>query len=158
MSRKPHIFSDSDGVLFDFELGYFNAFGHHFHAVEAGVAWKNIYRMPDFYDNLPLMPGAEEYWAMIEGLDPTVLTGAPTAGHEAACAAKRRAIARHFGAHVPVITCYSRDKPLHMKNPGDVILDDQQKNVDKWIASGGVGILYRDPHQAVGELRKVLGI
>lgn len=77
MSRKPHIFSDSDGVLFDFELGYFNAFGHHFHAVEAGVAWKNIYRMPDFYDTLPLMPGAEEYWAMIEGLDPTVLTGAP---------------------------------------------------------------------------------
>lgn len=152
----PHLFSDNDGVLADFEAGFKQVFGREFNDVPVGVAWKMIYRDPDFYFKLPMMPGAEKYWETILPLNPTILTGCPTSGYDAAADAKRRWIAKYLGAAVPVITCYSRNKPDHMLAAGDVLIDDHEKNTSKWIAAGGHGILLVDHDQALAELAEYL--
>lgn len=152
----PHLFSDNDGVLADFEAGFEQVFGRSFYDVPAGVAWKMIYKDPDFYFKLPMMPGAEDYWATILPHNPTILTGCPTSGYDAAADAKRRWIAKYLGAEVPVITCYSRNKPDHMTAPGDILIDDHEKNTSKWVAHGGHGILLTSHDQALAELAEYL--
>lgn len=139
---NSHPFLDSDGVFADFEGGFHARFGRYFATTPVGVAWNLIYKTPDFYATLPLMPGARELWDVVQGRNPTVLTGCPTAGRAQAETAKRFWWAENFGKDVKVITCARKDKPLHMINPGDLLLDDHQKNIDPWVAAGGVGILY----------------
>lgn len=152
----PHLFSDNDGVMADFEAGFKQIFGREFHSVPVGVAWNLIYKDPEYYFKLPLMAGALEYWERIRHLNPTVLTGCPTSGYEAAADAKRRWIAHHLGADVKVITCFSRDKQKHMTGPGDVLIDDHEKNLKNWRTAGGHGILLVTHDQALAELEEYL--
>ncbi len=158
VNTDPHTFTDADGVLFDFERGFELRFGGKFHETPVGVAWNLIYKTPDFYAELPLMPNAFDYWDTIRPHHPTVLTGAPTAGRAAAEAAKRFAIKKHFGAHVPVIVCARVDKPKHMKNPGDLLIDDHQKNIDPWVEAGGQGILFKDAASSIEEIRFIIAM
>jgi diphthamide synthase subunit DPH2 len=47
--------------------------------------------------------------------------------------------------HIPLpvtIGPYSRDKWKHVKNPGDILIDDRADNIEEWIAAGGIGILH----------------
>lgn len=151
MTLGFHLFSDSDGVMADFEGGFKAQFGADFYSLAPGKAWAMIYRNPDFYFNLPLMPGAHEYWEVIKGHEPTVLTGCPTAGFNAAADAKRRWWAKHFN-YTNVITCFSRDKPKHMKNPGDLLIDDHEKNLVKWKDAGGRVLLFQHAQQAMDDI------
>lgn len=152
----PELMSDSDGVLFDFEGGFAQRFGVKWEETPNSEAWKMIYRTPDFYEHLPLYPWARDYWEAISPLNPTVLSGAPAAGFDAAASAKRRAWAREFGDDVKVIVCKSKDKPRHMGQAGSLLIDDSQSMIDSWSSAGGVGILFRDIDSALDALRLTL--
>lgn len=137
-----HLFLDSDGVYADFEGGFKERFGREFKTTPAGIAWSLIYKNPDFYAELPKMKNADKLWEATSAYNRTVLTGCPTAGADAAATAKRYWWETNFQFQ-DVITCKAKDKPLHIKNPGDVLLDDHLKNVDAWTAAGGHGILHK---------------
>lgn len=150
------LFSDCDGVLADFLVGFKLAYGDDLANVSSSQVWKFIHKNPDFYYNLPLLAGANEYWSAICHMRPIVLTGCPTSGYDAAADAKRQWVAKHFGSDVQVITCFSKDKHLHMINPGDILIDDHQKNITNWELHNGVGIVLTSHDQALDELKLVL--
>ena len=133
------LFSDSDGVIFDFEAGFTQFFGFGFHDHSANITWDLIASNPKFYESLPLLPHAAEYWELIAPYKPIILTGCPSTGFHAAAAAKKRAFRKHFG-NVVVIACMSKNKPAFIRNPADILIDDTVANVGRWRAAGANGL------------------
>lgn len=140
----PRLFIDADGVQCDFDTGIFNLTGKYPKDLLESDMWRAARREPGFYANLPKMRGADELWAHCEKYNPTILTGCPSSFSDTAAADKRTWFARERGPHVPVITCASKEKRIHMEQPGDVLVDDWHKYRDLWIDHGGIFILH-DP-------------
>lgn len=138
---KPHLFIDSDGVFADFDEHIHQLFGVYPRQMNDAEMWRRANAHPSFWDDMPLMPGAHEFFDAIKHVRPTVLTGCPKSDYDRAASAKLAWWKRHFG-HEQVITCLSRDKALHMKNPGDWLVDDMSKNTKRWAAAGGQFIRY----------------
>lgn len=153
----PHIFCDFDGVLVDFERGYEIFYGKHPHEVPEFVMWKTIKENMQHWEQLPAMPGALRLWAYIAHRNPTILTGCPSQGYKQASEGKGIWKDRELGSHVPIITTYSRYKPKHMKAQGDILIDDMEKNITRWVEAGGVGILHTSAEDTIEQL-KALGL
>jgi hypothetical protein len=148
----PQINIDLDGVLVDFERGFEMFYGHHPHKFSEPDMWKIIEANKDHWHDLPAMPGALKLWAYVAPYNARVITGCPKTGFQAAVDGKRSWIARELGAHVPVVTCYTRDKPKHMNSPGDILIDDMTKNITRWEEAGGVGIHHTDAQLTINRL------
>jgi hypothetical protein len=153
----PHIFCDFDGVLVDFERGFEMQYGKKHNEVPEFVMWKIIKNNMAHWEQLPAMPGALQLWAYIAPREPSILTGCPSSGKQQAIDGKTIWKNRELGEHVPIITCFSKQKPLHMKAPGDILIDDMQKNIDRWVEAGGVGILHVNAQDTIEQL-KALGL
>lgn len=152
MDTKPHLFIDSDGVFFDFDGHVKDLFGAYPNQLGDAEMWRLANARPDFFRVMPLLPQAREFWEAIKHVNPTVLTGCPKSNYESAAVQKVEAWEAEF-QHASVITCLSRDKALHMKRPGDWLVDDMSKNCKRWVSAGGNAIRYKgDWREAVRTL------
>lgn len=149
-----HLFLDLDGVLADFDVGYFQRFNLVADKVADTVDWSLVEATPQFYRDLPPMPDAMELWNSVSWLNPTILTGVPYSVPEA-LENKREWVARHLG-DVPMIGCKSKDKSLHMKDVGDILIDDWEKYRDVWLGRGGRWITHTSAAQSLEALRQLL--
>lgn len=156
-TAAPILFkSDNDGVKADFEGSFLSRFGKRFDDFHIGIAWKQINSVPDFYEKLPLMPDVEIYWNAIKGTKPEILTGCHTQNYELHEAGKHKWHANnHFFPDGSVFlrdtkmnVCRTKDKPMYLVNPGDILCDDHVKNGKKWVAAGGIYVRYKNARQA----------
>jgi len=153
-----HLFCDMDGVLADFDSHHENIFGHRPRKDSKttglqDVNWGKVRRTKDFYLHIPPMRDMHILWNHISRYDPTLLTGVPDGVPEAR-ENKLAWVRKHLGNHVKVITCRSREKSLHMKNPGDILIDDWEKYKDLWIKRGGVWITHKNAIKTIHDLEQ----
>jgi 5'(3')-deoxyribonucleotidase len=156
---EVHVFTDNDGVQAGFEAGFKQKFGRSFYDVPVGMAWGLIGKDPHFFRDLPFMPGFHEYWEVIGAYHPTILTGCPSAKHDVHKAAKHAWLElnrEHFHTTTEMIVCLTKDKPLHMKRSGDILIDDHEKNGVAWTAAGGRFILFKNAKQAIEDFQKMV--
>lgn len=150
-----HTFVDLDGVLANFDAYFEQHHGQTPNAVQKAhngddaEMWRLIGTIPNFWTELPLMPGAPDLWAAVLPYEPIILTGCPRVEYDLAVAGKRTWVAKHFGPEVPVITCRSKDKPQHMLAAGDILIDDRSRNIKKWEKAGGTVIYFKNATQAI---------
>lgn len=140
MGRRIRIYLDMDGVLADFEHGYWELTGERL-SDGGDVDWS---RVPEgFFGGLRPLPWAADLVAFCYELDiqPTILTGIPRSVPTAA--AEKRAWAQIHIPATPVITCMSRDKRDH-GGWGAVLVDDRTKYASLWTATGGVFVHFRE--------------
>lgn len=113
-----------------------------------------------FYANLELMDGAMEMFdqaAIITGKKPNILTapvGNENNPNNPSVKEKRDWVNRHFGDkvnHVEVTV----DKGRVVKSKYDILIDDRQKYVNKFVNSGGSAILYKNANQAIEDLKNL---
>ena len=153
--RQPHLFLDCDGVLADFDAGARALLGMNPAAFQAKHSskefWKRLARAPNFYGDLEEMPDAQQLFAEVKHLKPTILTGLPL-GRWAA-PQKERWAAAHFPG-VPIITTMARQKHLHMKK-GDVLVDDRDKHRHLWEDAGGVFVHHKSAAESLRELAEI---
>ncbi|GLR47399.1 5' nucleotidase, NT5C type [Sphingomonas astaxanthinifaciens] len=151
----PRLFLDCDGVLADFDAGVRELLGMDARAFEArhgkGEFWKRLARAGDFYARLPKMADADELFAAVRHLRPTILTGLPIGNW--AAPQKVAWAGEHFPG-VPVITCMARDKHRHMTG-ADVLVDDSERHMAAWIEAGGTYILHRDARTSIAALADI---
>lgn len=141
IEELPTVFVDMDGVLADFDSGYEICFGTRPSKSDDNVDWSLVGAREGFYRNLPPMPDFDELWVAVSPYSPIILTGVPKSVEEAP-ANKRAWVDRVIGSDQPMITCASADKSLHIKRPGDILIDDWEKYRDIWIARGGQWITH----------------
>ena len=161
-----HIFLDNDGVLADFSNHCKALFGKYPKELADFDLWRLVDQDREaFWADIPVKDGARELFELASPFAPTVLTGCPRDNQSEerklcpyAVSHKKEWVAKHFGDQVPVITCFSRDKPGFMYNPGDILVDDTYINIKRWRNANGYGIWYQTAFQAINELKKKLGV
>jgi hypothetical protein len=155
VTRQPHLFLDCDGVLADFDAGAKAILGMTPAAFEGrhgrGEFWKRLARAPNFYGDLPEMADAQELFAAVKHLKPTILTGLPLG--KWAAPQKERWAANHF-PEVPIITTMARQKHLHM-DPGDVLVDDRENHRHLWEDAGGIFIHHKSAADSIRRLAEI---
>lgn len=146
------LFLDLDGVLADFDRGVRAVTGKAPEELPLSAMWRALARAPAFFDTLEFMHDAEALWRFCAPHNPTILTGLPHGSW--APDQKRRWVARMLGAHVPVITCMSREKPRYAR-PGHVLVDDRASARAGWEAKGGVFVHHTSADSSIAALRRL---
>lgn len=146
------LFLDLDGVLADFDRGVREVTGKPPEDLSLKAMWAALARAPRFFETLEFMHDAEALWRFCEPHHPTILTGLPLGSR--APAQKRRWVARMLGAHVPVITCMSREKP-RWSGRGHVLVDDRASAREGWERKGGTFIHHTSAENSISALRRI---
>ena len=127
---------------------------------ERRIDWEAI--GPEFYDELPMLPDANELLLGIRALGkvPTFITGVKVNPAKERLVreygnAKRRWIRRNIGTGYQVITCPPQLKYMWCA-PGDIIIDDWPKYRTAWERAGGHWILHTSAKLSLAELRGLL--
>jgi len=145
------LFCDMDGVLADFDKGYFETFGIVVDREKDNVDWNLVRNQKDFFLNLPPMPDFRELWDFIEKYEPIILTGVPSDVPEAV-SNKLSWIHKNIGDHVEVRCCKSRNKYKHAII-GDILIDDWMKYMHKWCNAGGVWITHTSAKNTISMMQ-----
>jgi hypothetical protein len=151
------IFLDCDGVLADFDSAAIRLFAgqHPRHAREhhgEREFWHRIRTAGQFYRDLPLLPDAMELYRAVRHLHPIILTGCPVGGW--AEQQKRGWVAEHFPG-VEIITCRVKEKFMHMKHPGDVLVDDFLRFKEIWEEAGGIFVQHTSAANSIRKLAEL---
>jgi len=156
VKNRGTLFLDLDGVFCDFSRGVEDLMGKHPDEIVESQMWKKLSEKgvrDTFYASLHPMPGAKALWSYCEKYNPVILTGVPHQLAEEAAEQKKRWVA-HFMGRVPIICCFTRDKPNYIKERGDVLVDDRERNRAPWVAAGGVFILHENVPKTVNSLKR----
>lgn len=152
-----------DGVLADTESEYFRLTGEHY---DHNVPWPDQKRLefhhkhPNFFRDLPWMPGSR-----------FLIHYAFTMGSVGICSSVSKHLPEKckeqklewltssdmlWRLHPVIITPPRANKGEHAK-PGDILIDDYDLNIQRWIDAGGIGIKFTNALQAFDDLFPHLG-
>lgn len=148
------LFVDLDGVLADFDRGVKEITGKMPNELNLGKMWGAVARADEFFYNLNWMGDGQQLWDAVAPLQPTILTGIPHGGW--ASGQKKKWCGTNLGWHVPVITCWSKEKSLY-GTPEDVLIDDRINAKERWEDMGGVFVHHKTTAQTLLDLQE-LGI
>lgn len=141
-SRKVYL--DLDGVMADFDAHFPSTFGLDHRSMADDAMWQTINAHPSYFRDMPPCAGAVEFFRDIERLSPIVLTACPKSAYVHVARQKREWVREHLSRDLVVLPVMGgRHKPLFMHAPGDILIDDWQKNIDAWEDAGGIGILHK---------------
>lgn len=153
------LYLDLDGVMADFDAHFPSVFGLDHRGMADDAMWATINAHPSYFRDMPPCPGALEFFAEVQHLAPIVLTACPRTNYANAATQKRAWVREHLGADITVLPVMGgRNKPLFMHAPGDILIDDFERNTDAWKAHGGTPILHRSFLETRTRLRTILGI
>ncbi len=132
------IFCDMDGVISDFDThakaeNKFNEKGQP-KWDELDYAW---------WSTMPAYKGAKEFDAELQKLGRTRKLSAPIL-NVGCFRGKAEWITNFRGSSfglLDLILARAEDKNL-LARPNHILVDDRQKNIDQWVAAGGIGILH----------------
>jgi len=151
------IFCDMDGVIVDFEKGYYELTGKHTSQIIGGgnEFWKPLDKEGAlFWATLPWMPDGKELWRYIKRYKPYILT-APSmdpssiAGKEAWCKIN---INNQYKKLYFKVAKYKSD----FAGENKILIDDRQDIINSWNNNGGIGILHTSTANTIKELKKLL--
>lgn len=150
------LFLDLDGVLADFDAAASLLFHQPPREAEKvlGTAefWRRVRRQRRFYRDLPLTPDAMDLYNGVRHLHPIILTGVPAGGW--AEEQKVEWVAEHFPG-VNIITCRAREKFMHMRHRGDVLVDDYLKYKEAWEQAGGIFVHHTSARKTLARLAEI---
>ena len=153
MSRRLYL--DLDGVMADFDANFPAVFGLDHRSMADDDMWAKINSHPSFFRDMPRCPGALEFYAQIQHMNPIILTACPKSNYAHAATQKRAWVREHLGPNITVLPVMGgRNKPLFMHAPGDVLIDDFERNCEAWHSAGGNSI----QHRSFDETRFALSI
>ena len=138
---KTRLYIDLDGVMADFDKYFLEEFGVESNKLDDPTLWKWINSHGNFFRNLPVMEGALEFFKWVEHLDPIILTACPKSNYTTAAVQKRQWVYEHISKDITVIPMMGgKNKCLFMHSPGDILIDDFEKNCIPWREHGGIAI------------------
>lgn len=139
------IYLDLDGVMADFDRYFLEQFGVASNSLDDPTLWKWINAHGNFFSNLPPCEGAVDFFNNIKTLNVSILTACPKTNYTVAAVQKRSWVYKHLSPDVTVIPMLGgKNKCLFMHSPGDLLIDDFEKNCVAWREHGGVAIQHKN--------------
>lgn len=159
------IYFDLDGVMANFEKAVVEQVGIHYWDRTRDKYWHVLDKIPNFYYNLELLPGALAMFNIVNdryGSDVVeVLTGCPEpTGTLVTSSDDKITWFRDVVNPNTVVNTVVGGKNKYKwltENPNALLIDDYDRNIKSWIEKGGCGILHTDPPSTLAKL-KLLGL
>jgi 5'(3')-deoxyribonucleotidase len=136
---KFEIFSDMDGVLTNFDA---HAKANDKFNEKGQPKWEELDF--DWWKTMPAYEGAKTFFDDLGKRGNTRFLSAPilNAGCFRGKAEWIREFMRNRFGLLKLVIARAEDKNL-MARPHHILVDDRQKNIDEWVAAGGIGILHK---------------
>jgi hypothetical protein len=112
--------------------------------------WKNVIKnanIKDFYANLEWEPNGKKLLKWFEDRDIpiTFLTRPTKAPTTKDCIEGKKIWLKNNNLDsIPVLFEFNKEKYAISGDKVNILVDDQQKNIDKWNEAGGIGLLYKN--------------
>lgn len=148
------IFLDMDGVLVDFDGEFERNHGILPYKLPRQELWQIVLDTKDYWVNLPKLSDADELVEYLKNFEFKILTGLPLYGFDKAEVEKKKWLLKHYGIKDGVICCLSKDKQIYGKK-GDILIDDREPNIERWIEMGGIGILHTSTKETIKKLKEL---
>jgi hypothetical protein len=155
----PDIYVDQDDVLAEFYGEAARILGAPFQSLPPEVRWGRLEQVPNLFRHLPVRPDALALWHGLEGRgNRSILTAMPRpTGLLHTARADKVAWAReHITATAPVIVAESGLAKAAWARPGAILIDNLQRNIDVWVAAGGIGIVHISAADTLDRLTSIL--
>lgn len=153
----PRLYLDLDGVMADFDYHFPATFKLDHRRLAGDEIWSQINSHPSYFLDMPLCEGALDFFRAIERLNPIILTACSKSNYWNVATQKREWVRQHLSPTVTVLPVSgSKYKPLFMHAPGDILIDDYEKNVKAWESVGGIAIRHRNFETTEIELLEIL--
>ena len=157
----PEIYCDMDQVLVNFMGGANEALRQQGlpDFVRAGKEekWEAMKKVPKFWANLQPMPDGLALWRFIKPYNPAILS-TPSKRMPTCRPEKIEWIRKHLGT-VKEIHLVPREQKqnyaLTVDGKPNLLIDDHIKNINEWVAKGGIGIRHINTMRTISELRKL---
>ena len=159
--KVKRIFLDMDGVLADFLAGVEmpEYIGHPLTNDDAGHTeydlrkeeltnkrlFANLPPMADMYDLIAYVKHCEVPWE--------ILTAAGTVNRNLVVYDKNEWVKRYVDPTIPVTCTFSGSQKAAYALEGNVLIDDRKKNIDAWVAAGGIGIVHTSAADTIEQLK-----
>ena len=150
------IFCDMDGVIVDFERGYYELTGKHTSQVLDGSNefWKPLEDEGAlFWATLPWMSDGKQLWDYIKKYKPYILT-APSldpssrVGKEAWCK-------MHINGQYKKLYFKAARFKSDFAGENKILIDDREDTIASWNAKDGIVILHTSAANTIKELKKL---
>lgn len=158
MNDFPRLYLDLDGVMADFDAHFPATFGLDHRAMVDDAMWETINAHPSYFRDMPPCDGAKKFFDSVSWIDPIILTACPKSNYAHVARQKRAWVREHLSTNCIILPVMGgRNKGLFMHAPGDILIDDFERNIKAWELEGGVGILHRDFATTKAELEGSIG-
>lgn len=168
--KQYTIYCDLDGVLADFSAAVtkiMHEMGHPEFKYSTenwtqnrkvrDLCWATLAKYqekfgPVIWRHLDLMPDAYELWNYIKPYKAQILsaTGQP---RFKSVEQKRGWFTEHFGSNVHMNFVQTAADKSKYAQPDRILIDDQKRAVDPWVAAGGVGIIHTNAANTIRQLK-----
>ena len=150
------LFVDMDGVLVDFEKGYYDLTGTPTKQYAKGDTsfWQPISDAgASFWANLPWMPDGEELWRYIKKYRPNILSS--PSQDPSSKIGKEAWLKIHLQNSYNKAYFYNRANKKLFAGPNRILIDDMKQTIDEWNNAGGVGIFHTSAANTIQQLKKL---
>jgi 5'-nucleotidase len=143
IDEKVHIYCDMDDTLCDFSE-QFKRYSGGSSIEKLRDDGENVYAIMNsstkFWSEMPWLKDGKDLWNFIKKYEPMILTK-PT--NSSKCIdGKLEWCKRELGYSKNKII-FEPDKEKYAHSKRDILIDDSEEHITKWIKSGGTGILRR---------------
>lgn len=161
MTDLRYLNLDLDGVFPDFYNAARRILGRPYMEMTGAEAWGVLDKVPHLFRDLPPLADAMELWQGIQAfaaregnVSPRVLSALPKLTNELRTAPgdKREWVRQNLSPTMPVLLVDGGLAKSHFARPGDILIDDLERNIRAWRAAGGLGVLHTDAKSSLQQL------
>ena len=153
----PSIYCDMDMVLCDFLKGAEKVLGMPFVNANKQTRWEKISDTPDFWANLPWMPGAKKIVQSIMRYDAHILS-AYSGKDPNSKSGKMKWLSKNTNfkrGNIHLVQRAQKQAFAQTDGKPNVLIDDYIKNIKEWEDKGGIGIHHTAVPKTLNELKRL---
>jgi len=150
------IYCDLDGVLVDFEKGYYELTGIDTKQFVKGDAafWAPINAEgPEWWASLDWMPDGHILWSYISKYKPYILSSPSRS--TTSKVGKRMWVKIHLLNQYRELLLYPRSQKQKFAGKNHILIDDIESTIKEWNNRGGIGIHHTSAANTIKELKKL---
>ena len=154
---KRKVYVDMDGVIADFFAALEKKYNvKHWKELDINQSIQDL-KGTDFFGTIPKFKTSDKLIGFIDNLtngEWVILSSPLRYDNDNSAFWKRHWLAKHNYTPSDAIFTGRKEKYARTRayDLGNILIDDKPKNIEKWIAKGGIGILYQANQDSLQEL------
>lgn len=172
ITKLPEIYLDMDETIVDWMTGANKALkdaGHpewkadhwnKYSETEADkIRWDIINKTPNFWENLPWMPGGKQIWNFVKKYKPNILSACGKLAGNVCREGKLRWISKNLGSSsvgsIHLVLRSEKKNYAVVKGEPTVLIDDYDKNCVEYKNAGGIAVQANSASEVINNLKKL---